>query len=657
MMRLPCAPRTRSAPAGAMRGRATTSPRPPAVLPAPARLRAAPAPAATPPSGAAGPASTPPPPTSIDTNALQTALHAAIAAEDWGAAAAARDALASAGEAAPPATWADLGAPSWLGDRAAELGFPYPTDVQRRAGGALAGGRDGLVVAATGSGKTLAFLIPLLGRLPYPPDPAGDPAALAGPLLTIIVPTRDLGVQTALLAYRLLGGSINGGRVPGASGNMFRYAGPRGIRVRGVLDDGEALAARVGGALAGAHVVVGTPDALLAATEPGAPPITAHARAVAVDEADACLDGEAGAGGGGGGGGGGEGGALDALMCATIAAAALDGRPKPQVVLVGATAGGGGHGHLNPAAVGTAHGWLAPGAALIVAGPGPHAEAVAAVVGGGGGGPNTAAPPPAIPPPPIPAGLSHRLVAAPPGEQLGVLCRLLRSDVEGADPDSPPPRAIVFVGDEKAAVAAAPALRAALWGAHTLAVLLPGGREPVAALHAFRDGAASLLLATPAAARGLDVPAVSHVYCVGAPASAADYIHRAGRAGRIGSTTSGGGGGGDPPFITTLASPGPEADDFCALLAGLGLEVTALEPPPPRTLAARPRLPSGDEGDGDGGERAPSSSAADADAARRELEDLFWTRAARGVPGEDLPEEAEVEVVGEEEEDEDEDDE
>jgi superfamily II DNA/RNA helicase len=39
-------------------------------------------------------------------------------------------------------------------------------------------------------------------------------------------------------------------------------------------------------------------------------------------------------------------------------------------------------------------------------------------------------------------------------------------------------------------------------------VLLPEGTEPITALHSFRDNKTTLLLATPAAARGLDLPAV-----------------------------------------------------------------------------------------------------------------------------------------------------
>lgn len=59
------------------------------------------------------------------------------------------------------------------------------------------------------------------------------------------------------------------------------------------------------------------------------------------------------------------------------------------------------------------------------------------------------------------------------------------------------------------------------------------------ALHAFRDNKATFLLAAPSAARGLDLPAVSHVYNLEPPGDAVGYLHRAGRAGRIGSPVKG----------------------------------------------------------------------------------------------------------------------
>jgi superfamily II DNA/RNA helicase len=50
----------------------------------------------------------------------------------------------------------------------------------------------------------------------------------------------------------------------------------------------------------------------------------------------------------------------------------------------------------------------------------------------------------------------------------------------------------------------------------------------------FREGQSDLLVATDVAARGLDIPAVSHVINFDVPIHADDYIHRIGRTGRAG---------------------------------------------------------------------------------------------------------------------------
>ena len=55
-----------------------------------------------------------------------------------------------------------------------------------------------------------------------------------------------------------------------------------------------------------------------------------------------------------------------------------------------------------------------------------------------------------------------------------------------------------------------------------------------AALDQFRRGEATLLVASDVAARGLDIPAVSHVINFDVPIHADDYIHRIGRTGRAG---------------------------------------------------------------------------------------------------------------------------
>ena len=58
----------------------------------------------------------------------------------------------------------------------------------------------------------------------------------------------------------------------------------------------------------------------------------------------------------------------------------------------------------------------------------------------------------------------------------------------------------------------------------------------MAALDQFRKGEAKLLIASDVAARGLDIPAVSHVFNFDVPYHPDDYVHRVGRTGRAGLT-------------------------------------------------------------------------------------------------------------------------
>ncbi len=59
-------------------------------------------------------------------------------------------------------------------------------------------------------------------------------------------------------------------------------------------------------------------------------------------------------------------------------------------------------------------------------------------------------------------------------------------------------------------------------------------KERERAIKKFKDGSSRILVATDVAARGLDIPSISHVINYDVPQSAEDYVHRIGRTGRAG---------------------------------------------------------------------------------------------------------------------------
>lgn len=56
------------------------------------------------------------------------------------------------------------------------------------------------------------------------------------------------------------------------------------------------------------------------------------------------------------------------------------------------------------------------------------------------------------------------------------------------------------------------------------------------AIEQFRSGSVPLLIASDVAARGLDIKGVSHIINIDLPSSSDDYLHRAGRTGRMGAS-------------------------------------------------------------------------------------------------------------------------
>ncbi len=114
-----------------------------------------------------------------------------------------------------------------------------------------------------------------------------------------------------------------------------------------------------------------------------------------------------------------------------------------------------------------------------------------------------------------------------PREKLDALCRVL--DVET------PTSAMIFCRTR----AEADHLGESLQGRGYMAEVIHGDlsqtmRERV--MKRFREGAVELLVATDVAARGLDIPDVTHVVNYDVPGDPESYVHRIGRTGRAGRT-------------------------------------------------------------------------------------------------------------------------
>eukprot|EP00798_Chlamydomonas_sp_ICE-L_P003454 gene3454-13512_t len=616
-----------------------------------------------------------------DTNALQTALAASIAAEDYSLAASVRDQISKRID------WNSLGLPEWLTDRIVRLGFKFPTEIQRRTSPSLLAGSDVVIQSATGSGKTLAFLAATLARLDYPPLLL--PEDLDGPQAIILVPTMELGVQCCLMVYKILGGNTSSG-VPGDPANVFSYFGPKGISVRGLLNKEEVVRATTTSYIDGVHVLVATPAALLEVYtgENGKRNIFSDLKTLAIDEFDECFN------------------QSPEAMTLLLACACNDNvsEQKPQIVLVGATI----QDHQLEDALDAR--WIVdpvqiavgkenaiptskPQIVLVGATTQEHQleDALAArwivdPVQIAVGKENA-----------IPTSVIHRYIECDPSRRLVTLVRQLRQDLKQGNKDGAPVRAIIFAHSTEDAAAIAEPLYTSLWSEHVIAIMLPAltllnvedaaaiaeplytslwnehviaimlpagtplpwtdslgllmeelesstsemaepiqnsedqtfstqrelagstpfsATEPIVALHAFRDNKATLLLCTPqasrgldlpSASRGLDLPSVSHVYNLGCPDNTAQYLHRAGRTGRIGSTMMGG-------MVTTIINSG-ESSKMFNLAEKLELDLQKLEEDQSQPLIPESQSSPTDEGS--------EMSSEDVEKFKRGFDDIF----------------------------------
>jgi superfamily II DNA/RNA helicase len=111
------------------------------------------------------------------------------------------------------------------------------------------------------------------------------------------------------------------------------------------------------------------------------------------------------------------------------------------------------------------------------------------------------------------------------------------------------------------------------------AVALHGDMEQsarMAALDRFRQGDADLLIASDVAARGLDIPDVSHVFNFDVPHHPDDYVHRIGRTGRAGKTGT----------AITIVSPGNDHKAVAAIEKLIGQSIPWADQPAQSTGAA-----------------------------------------------------------------------
>ena len=442
--------------------------------------------------------------------------------------------------------WRMLGVAEWMAARAEALGFRFPTGIQRKATSAFLDGERLIVMSAqTGTGKTLAYLVPTVDQMDF----VGRKMLQ----ILVVVPTRELVVQTTMLAYKLTGGSISRG-VPGDRGNMFNYSGPQGLIVKGVFEQRHVLDPDP--ELSTTEIVIGTPEELAELKRQGVVEVDLASHIIC-DEADALFENHKEA--------------MRELLKPSPFVPVMETR---QICLVGVSIANDSFLKDVQEVVPFYEPTIIQTQAIDYEGQGLEErkkdiekdveevlEGLAKLGGRGeeeggstslgeaatkssndnvGSKNNSVGGNKRLPP-----NIRHRVLYSEPGRKLVTLCRQIRADAIAAGEDKPPPRTLVFVKDTPAAEIVAGPLRKALWGAHTLVTLLPEGREALRVVEDFDKGKASIMVCTAQVSRGLDLRNVAHVYSLDVP-NAKEYVHRAGRCGRVGAV--------DPGVVTSIVS-------------------------------------------------------------------------------------------------------
>jgi superfamily II DNA/RNA helicase len=117
----------------------------------------------------------------------------------------------------------------------------------------------------------------------------------------------------------------------------------------------------------------------------------------------------------------------------------------------------------------------------------------------------------------------------------------------------------------------------------------------MAALEKFRNGEVTLLVASDVAARGLDIPDVSHIYNFDVPFHADDYVHRIGRTGRAGRSGT----------AITIVAGANDAKAVAAIEKLIGQPIAVMEKLPGTPLPPQHRVPERPHGHHHAGRKGP----------------------------------------------------
>ncbi|NDG48150.1 MAG: DEAD/DEAH box helicase, partial [Rhodospirillales bacterium] len=165
-------------------------------------------------------------------------------------------------EAAPRATFADLGLSDELVRAVTEAGYVHPTPIQEQAIPVVLMNRDVLGCAQTGTGKTASFVLPMLDIL------SGSRAKARMPRSLILEPTRELALQVAE--------------------NFVKYGKYLGLN-HALLIGGESMDEQKRVLNEGVDVLIATPGRLLDMFDRGRI-LMADCKLLVIDEADRMLD-------------------------------------------------------------------------------------------------------------------------------------------------------------------------------------------------------------------------------------------------------------------------------------------------------------------------------------------------------------------------------